>query len=137
MNLEMPSAAEADSLRTILLIVLGVMILTIPVICVIVVAKVTAQRKQRPAPSRTSNDAAFVGGSATGAEASHTPTSTVLQNETSRRPCDPDPSKSPDADIPKSSDGSWCDSKGSSSSDGGSSLSGGGNPGGGGGGGGD
>ena len=47
MNLELPSPAEADSLRTILLIVLGVMILTIPVVCVIVVAKVTAQRKQR------------------------------------------------------------------------------------------
>ena len=45
MNLELPSPAEADSLRTILLIVLGVMILTIPVVCVIVVAKVTAQRK--------------------------------------------------------------------------------------------
>ena len=52
MNLEMPSPAEADSLRTILLIVLGVLILTIPVVCVIVVAKVTAQRKQRPAPDK-------------------------------------------------------------------------------------
>ena len=52
MSLEMPSPAEADSLRTILLIVLGVMILTIPVVCVIVVARVTAQRKQRPTPGR-------------------------------------------------------------------------------------
>ena len=52
MSREMPSPAEADSLRTILLIVLGVMILTIPVVCVIVVVKVTAQRKQRPTPGR-------------------------------------------------------------------------------------
>ena len=52
MNLEMPSPAEADSLRTILLIVLGVMILTIPVVCVIVVSKVVAQRKQLPAPGK-------------------------------------------------------------------------------------
>ena len=61
MNLEMPSPAEADSLRTILLIVLGMMILTIPVVCVIVVSKVVAQRKQRPAPTghreKTGHDA--------------------------------------------------------------------------------
>lgn len=63
MNLEMPSPAETDSLRTILLIVLGVMILTIPVVFVIVLAKVTAQRKQQPGnvsrkPGVSSHDSA-------------------------------------------------------------------------------
>ena len=57
MNLEMPSPAEADSLRTILLIVLGAIILTIPVVCVIVVARVTAQRKQRLPQNKTDNRA--------------------------------------------------------------------------------
>ena len=50
MNLEMPSAGEVDSLRTMLLIVLGVMIVTIPVVCLIVVAKVKAQRRGRAVP---------------------------------------------------------------------------------------
>ena len=57
MNLEMPSPAEADSLRTILLIVLGAIILTIPVVCMIVVARVTAQRKQRLPRNKTDNRA--------------------------------------------------------------------------------
>lgn len=48
MNLEMPSPAEADHLRTILLIVLGVVILTIPMVMLIVLSKVMAQRKQNP-----------------------------------------------------------------------------------------
>ena len=48
MNLEMPSAAEAESLRKVLLVVLGVMIVTIPVVCLLVVAKVKAQRRRGP-----------------------------------------------------------------------------------------
>ncbi len=44
----MPSPAEADSLRNLLLILLGVMILTIPVVCLIVVSKVMAQRRNTP-----------------------------------------------------------------------------------------
>lgn len=48
MNLEMPSAGEVESLRTMLLIVLGVMIVSIPVVCLMVVAKVKAQRRARP-----------------------------------------------------------------------------------------
>ena len=48
MNLEMPSAADTQQLRTLLLVVLGIMIITIPVIALIVVAKVQAQRRQRP-----------------------------------------------------------------------------------------
>lgn len=48
MNLEMPSPAETGQLRTMLLVVLGIMIVTIPVIAIMVVAKVQAQRRQRP-----------------------------------------------------------------------------------------
>ena len=48
MNLEMPTPGEAGQLRTILRIVLGVLIVTIPVIGLIVVAKMQALRKQRP-----------------------------------------------------------------------------------------
>ncbi|MES2708232.1 MAG: hypothetical protein V4726_16685 [Verrucomicrobiota bacterium] len=49
MNLEMPTPAETESLRKLLLIVLGVMIVTIPVIGILVVAKIKArQRAYRP-----------------------------------------------------------------------------------------
>jgi hypothetical protein len=51
MNLEMPSPAETQHLRTLLLIVLGIMIVTIPVIALIVVAKVKALQCQRPKPA--------------------------------------------------------------------------------------
>lgn len=52
MNLEMPSPEQTESLRTLLLIVLGVMIVTIPVVCLLVVAKVKAQQRQRPLPGK-------------------------------------------------------------------------------------
>ena len=64
MNLEMPSPAEAGSLRTILLIVLGVVILTIPVVFVIVLSKLMAQRKQRPSGLRSSAGASHDPGGA-------------------------------------------------------------------------
>lgn len=49
MNLEMPTPAETESLRKLLLIVLGVMIVTIPVIGILVIAKIKAkQRAYRP-----------------------------------------------------------------------------------------
>lgn len=48
MQLDMPSPAEAETLRTILLVVLGVMIVTIPIVCLLVVSKVLAQRRQFP-----------------------------------------------------------------------------------------
>lgn len=50
MNLEMPSASDLSHLRTLLLIVLGVMIVTIPVVALLVIAKVRAQRRQGPRP---------------------------------------------------------------------------------------
>lgn len=46
MNIELPSPAETEHIRTILLIVLGVMIVTIPMVALIVIAKVQAQRKR-------------------------------------------------------------------------------------------
>ncbi len=52
MNLEMPSPEQTESLRTLLLIVLGVMIVTIPVVCLLVIAKVKAQQRQRPVPGK-------------------------------------------------------------------------------------
>lgn len=50
MNLEMPTPAETEGLRKALLIVLGVMIVTIPVIGVLVVAKIKANQRSRERP---------------------------------------------------------------------------------------
>ncbi|MDB6134928.1 MAG: hypothetical protein JWM59_3171 [Verrucomicrobiales bacterium] len=61
MNLEMPTPAETEGLRKALLIVLGVMIVTIPVIAVLVVAKIKANqrdRERRPAPPPAGNNPA-------------------------------------------------------------------------------
>ena len=57
MNLEMPSPEQTESLRTLLLIVLGVMIVTIPVACLLVIAKVKAQQRQRPVPGKEGRSA--------------------------------------------------------------------------------
>lgn len=48
MNVEMPSPETTEHLRMLLLIVLGIMIVTIPVVALLVVAKVKAQQRQRP-----------------------------------------------------------------------------------------
>ena len=57
MNLEMPSAGEIQHLRTVLVIVLGIMVVTIPVVAILVIAKVRAQQRQGPprakAPGKT------------------------------------------------------------------------------------
>ena len=50
MNLEMPSAGEIQHLRTILVIVLGIMVVTIPVVAILVIAKVRAQQRQGSPP---------------------------------------------------------------------------------------
>jgi heme/copper-type cytochrome/quinol oxidase subunit 2 len=58
MNLEMPTPTETEGLRKALLVVLGVMIVTIPVIGVLVVAKIKANqrnRERRPAPPPAGN----------------------------------------------------------------------------------
>ena len=127
MNLEMPSPAETDSLRTILLIVLGVMILTIPVVCVIVVAKVTAQRKQRPAPGTTQvsasqdagrTDPMMVAGGLAFAALAASP-----QEDAPHLPHEVDHSGPPDNTTPMTGgDSSWVDHS-SNFSDGGSSIS--------------
>jgi hypothetical protein len=57
MNLEMPSPEQTESLRTLLLIALGVMIVTIPVVCLLVIAKVKAQQRQRPVPGKAGRPA--------------------------------------------------------------------------------
>ena len=59
MNLEMPSPEQTESLRTLLLIVLGVMIVTIPVACLLVIAKVKAQQRQRPVPGKEGRSASY------------------------------------------------------------------------------
>lgn len=64
MNLEMPSPAETGQLRTLLLVVLGIMIVTIPVIAIMVVAKVQAQRRQRPPGREATPDADPIPGGA-------------------------------------------------------------------------
>ncbi|RYD33279.1 MAG: hypothetical protein EOP86_13765 [Verrucomicrobiaceae bacterium] len=58
MNLEMPTPTETEGLRKALLIVLGVMIVTIPVIGILVVAKIKARQRdheRRPAPPLAGN----------------------------------------------------------------------------------
>ena len=57
MNLEIPSPEQTESLRTLLLIVLGVMIVTIPVVCLLVISKVKAQQRQRPVPGKEGRSA--------------------------------------------------------------------------------
>ena len=62
MNLEMPSLEQTESLRTLLLIVLGVMIVTIPVVCLLVIAKVKAQQRQRSVPGKEGRPASHDAG---------------------------------------------------------------------------
>lgn len=73
MNLEMPSPAETGQLRTLLLVVLGIMIVTIPVIAIMVVAKVQAQRRQRPPGADTKPAAGSVPVEKTDRSESHFP----------------------------------------------------------------
>lgn len=48
MNLEMPGPGEVSHLRMVLLIVLGIIIITIPAVMVIIVAKLKARPPVRP-----------------------------------------------------------------------------------------
>ena len=53
MNVEMPSAGEIQHLRTALLIVLGIMIVTIPIVAMLVIVKVKAQQRQGPPKTKS------------------------------------------------------------------------------------
>ena len=127
MNLEMPSPAEADSLRTILLIVLGVMILTIPAVCVIVVSKVVAQRKQQPAPGKlrdhSSQDPGGMDPLILAGGSTHAAQAASYQDDGLHRRDEVDHSDAVDHTTPSSVGGSsWMDNS-SSFGDGGSSSS--------------
>ena len=138
MNLEMPSPEQTESLRTLLLIVLGVMIVTIPVVCLLVIAKVKAQQRQRPVPGKegraASHDASgvdpilFAGSSLPAAPVVHREDGGAADYREATTPSGTDGDCGAPAPACESS---WMDS-GSSFSDGGSSF--GGDSGGGGGG---
>lgn len=72
MNLEMPSPAETESLRKLLLAVLGVMIVTIPFVAVLVIAKLKARQREYPHKKKSEGILPENGGSAVGAEPSTT-----------------------------------------------------------------
>ena len=137
MNLEMPSPEQTESLRTLLLIVLGVMIVTIPVVCLLVIAKVKAPQRQRPVPGKEGRPAShdtggvdpilFAGSSLAAGSALTSQEGGAVEYREETPPSGTDG----DCGAPAPAcDSSWMDS-GSSFSDGGSSF--GGDPGGGGG----
>lgn len=140
MNLEMPSPEQTESLRTLLLIVLGVMIVTIPVVCLLVIAKVKALQRQHPVPGKAGRPAfhnaggvdpiLFTGSSLAAGSAVTSQDGGAVDYLEEPAPAATDGDGGAPAPACESS---WMDS-GSSFSDGGSSF--GGDPGGGGGGGG-
>ena len=145
MNLEMPSPEQTESLRTLLLIVLGVMIVTIPVVCLLVIAKVKAQQRQRPLPGKEISSSfrdtggvdpiLFAGSSLSAASAFTSQDGGAVDYRGESAPSGTDGDCGAPAPACESS---WMDSGSSSFSDGGSSfggdMGGGGGTGGGGGG---
>ncbi|MES2470169.1 MAG: hypothetical protein V4675_22950 [Verrucomicrobiota bacterium] len=131
MNLEMPSPEQTESLRTLLLIVLGVMIVTIPVVCLLVIAKVKAQQRQRPVPGKEGRPAPhdtggvdpilFAGSSLTAGSAVTSQEGGAAEYRGESAPSGTDGECGAPAPACESS---WMDSGSSSFSDGGSSCGG-------------